>query len=99
LHEENPAISSRIKVKQESDLCVGMKCFEIRGGLRIDQKKEWFLALNVARGNKHTEETNISAFPYQREKPTTNETQIDSKWMCKESTLQKEEVGGRGHHV
>jgi hypothetical protein len=28
---------------------------------------EWFSALNVARYNKNSVKTNISAFPYQRE--------------------------------
>jgi hypothetical protein len=45
------------------------------------------------------EKSNASAFPYQSKKqPTRKNTKVSNK-ICKESTLQEEEVGGRSHHV
>jgi hypothetical protein len=43
--------------------------------------------------------SNASAFPYQSKKQHQERSTKVSNKICKESTLQKEEVGGRSHHV
>jgi hypothetical protein len=58
---------------------------------------EWFSALDIARANQR--KIQCKCLPISNYETTPRENTKTSNKICKESTLRKEEVGGRSHHV
>jgi hypothetical protein len=59
---------------------------------------EWFSALDIAKIRNHRK-IQCKCLPISRIEIMTRKLNKTSNRICKELTLRKEEVGGRGHHV
>jgi hypothetical protein len=58
----------------------------------------WLSALDIAKIKKSSENQR-KCLPISKMKTKMNKAQLIPNKICNESTLQKEKVGGRGHHV
>jgi hypothetical protein len=59
---------------------------------------EWFSALDIVKTRNH-QKIQCKCLPISRIETMTRKPNKTSNRICKESTLRKEEVGGRAHHV
>jgi hypothetical protein len=57
---------------------------------------EWFSALDIV---KKSSKIQCKCLPISKKVTTPRMNNKASNKICKESTLRKEEVGGRSHHV